>query len=144
MIGKKVMVIGAKDSLLKENFQNTYLKESGYRIINNYFSFSKVQLTDLKLSDKNLSFLAKSPQNYLSLFQQSQHANTEILFAVMTPDVGVEYIPTGLTVKNIRKEEQQFSIDFPLNLKEGQIVKLAIESSVEPSLNSTSIKWNNN
>ncbi len=143
LIGKKVIVIGAKDSLLKDTFQHGYLKESGYTFVEHYFSFSKVQLKDLELKDNKLSFLAKSPENYLPLFQLADYANARILFAVITPDVGVEYIPTGLTVKEIFKEEQQFDIAYPLNLKKGQIVKLAIESSVDPSLNSTSIKLKN-
>ncbi|MGZ5253325.1 MAG: ArnT family glycosyltransferase [Flavitalea sp.] len=140
LIGKKVIVIGAKDSLLTGNFQHAYLEKSGYRIIDNYFSFSKVQLKDLELSGNKLSFLAKSPANYLSLFKNPEYANVKILFAVITPDVRVEYIATGLSVSDIQNEEQQFNIDFPLNFKEGQLVKLAIESSVDPSLNSISIK----
>lgn len=143
LIGKKVIVVGAKDTVLKETFQHVYLKESGYCIVENYFSFSKVQLKDLELTGNKLSFLAKSPKNYLQLFQEPGYSNSRILFAVITEDVGIEYVPTGLTVRDFRSEEQQFTIDFTLNLKEGQIVKLAIESSVDPSLNSTSIKLKN-
>lgn len=140
LIGKNVIVIGAKDSLLKDSFQHVYLKESGYTIVENYFSFSKVQLKDLELKENKLSFLAKTPANYLPLFKLTNYANVRILFAVITEDVGIDYIPTGLTVRDIRSEEQQFTINYPLNIKEGQIVKLAIESSVDPSLNSTSLK----
>jgi hypothetical protein len=143
LIGKRVIVIGAKDSILKETFEHVYLKESGFSIIDNYFSFSKVQLKNLKLSGNKLYFLAKSPKNYLPLFQESKYANSKILFAVITPDMGVEYFPTGLTVRNILNEEQLFTINYTLDLKEGQILKLAIESSVDPSLNSTSVKLKN-
>ncbi len=142
LIGKKVLVAGRKDSILNGTFKNNYLKESGYAMIDNYYSFSKIQFTDLKLNDDKLTMLIKSPGNYLPYYQMEQYSNVPVYFAVITPDVGIEYIETGLTLKDIRSERQQVEIPYTIEVKEDQKVKIAVGASVGKSLNSVAIGQN--
>lgn len=140
LFGKKVLVSGRKDSVLKSSFEHVHLKESGYALIEDYYSFSKIQFTEMKVKDRNLTMLVKSPANYLPLFDDQQYRDVPVYFAVITPDVGVEYFPTGLTLKNIRKERQVVKVPFALALKNGQKVKIAVGARVGVSLNSSEVK----
>ncbi len=143
LFGKKVMVMGRKDSILFNKFFNhQVLKESGLMFIDDYYSFSKVQFTDLKIENGYMNFKSKSPANYLGLFQEKTYDTASILFAAIEPNVGVYYYSTGLTVKDIRSERQDFNVKVPAVLMQKKIIKLAITSSIpgHPSLNSTNAK----
>lgn len=170
LVGKRVFVIGRKDSIVfTRTFNNPVLKESGATEVERYFSFSKVQFTDMEWSDvklagsskitqgkgntpgtsisgspikaSQLTFLAKSPVHYLDWFKQSPYKDVDILLAAIEPNVGVTYFKTGLTVRDIRTDRQRMQFMLPEGIPSDRILKLCIESCIEgqPSLNSTAI-----
>lgn len=157
LIGKPAFIIGRKDPVvLNQGFRNSVLKESGATRVNKYFSFSKVQFINVKLLNSSSSgdllesntiqgpqvgFESKTPAHYLQWFQQPTYMNAAILLAAIEPNVGVIYYQTGLMVKDIRSERQQFQFRMPGGIPANRILKLCIESCVEgqPSLNSTAI-----
>ncbi len=143
LFGKRAFVMGRKDSMLfTHQFAIPVLKESGATVIDNYYSFSRIQFVDPELRNDSLYFTARTPAGYLKLMQNRPYADAKIQLAVITPNVGVEYLNTGLTVMHIRKTEQQLVVPFPVNIPKDKVVKLVIESAVKghPSLNSTAVK----
>jgi len=145
LIGKPAYVIAEEDPFLTDSIPGSSYKHKHGKKIDNYFSFSKVQVSyekaeNIDRSSIHLACKVESPQNYLPLFQQAPYDTASLYIAVYKKGEtdASWYIPSGFTVKQITKTKMNISISGPHQLNPGRYrAKMAISSCIPgyPSVN---------
>ena len=144
LIGKKVMVVGIYDSVIRTN-HFTRLVNNASTVYDPYFSFSKINIRfegKPLLENKQLTVegVINTPPGYLPFFQHQPFDTSSILLAFEDDDEKIIFIPTGLTVRQIKQERQSFHVQAPVDLPTGRYtLRFAISSCIPgiPSMNST-------
>jgi hypothetical protein len=140
LIGKKVLVVGRKDSVLNRSLTDPRFEGAGYQLIDSYYSFSKVKFEGFGRVGKELTFKVQAPTNYVAFFQDPAYQQVPILYALITPNKGIQYLPTGLSLKDIRENGQLLKASNIPPVRKHQVLKISIGTAVElPSLNSSII-----
>ena len=146
LIGKQVYVIGPVRELRGEPILSNYYRDQNGRIVDKYFSFSKVRFNEVSdpwLSNNKilLSTTINIPSHYTSYFQQFPYDTCSIQLAVYNEDGDfVQYISSGIRVKSLKKSTESINLGFDHSLSPGiYTAKLAISTCLPgiPSLNST-------
>ena len=143
LIGKPVLVTGKYDStVLNTRVNLPGFNNAGMRIIDPFYSFSKVELKNIEVLGRNanlpVKFSIKSPQHYLSFFRASPADTAQVQLAVYYKDT-VLYFPSSFTMKSVTSTLYHATTVFKTSLTSGMYkARLAISSSIHghPSLNS--------
>lgn len=151
LIGKKVYVIGPKREFRGESLPLAFFRGQDGRQVDNYYSFSKIRFTNITepwISEDKILLAAKMdvPGHYLPYFQQTPYDTCSVLLALYNEEGDfVDYLPTGLKLKNITKEKAIVNLGAQYQLIPGvYTAKLAISTCLTgiPSLNSTGFAVN--
>lgn len=117
---------------------------SGDGFIPNYYSFSKVQISDINaIADGDrltLTFVTKAPQHYLKFFSSHPYDTASIYIAVYKNNDLLKYISTGIKIKSISDSLQRHQCSFHFKTPKSNVTyKLAISTclSGRPSVNSS-------
>jgi hypothetical protein len=145
-LGRKVYLIGNRqdDSLFKEKFTSVRLSLNGGLAFKNFYSFSRVLFSKIKVTSTdsnqlNISFQSKTPSGYLPYFQQPPYDTAQVYLAVFRKKQFVEYHPINVKLKDILSNTQQHIVHVMLDLRTGTYqCKFALSSCAPgyPSLNS--------
>ena len=149
IIGRPVYAVGARSDLFRDSIPgNRYMENGGYRI-DNYFSFSKVQITNIReeLITKDLiqlTCIILAPEHYLPYFQLQPFDRAAVVMAVYDRwgDVA-EYLTSSFTLKQLNEARTVTTISARHSLPAANYtIKLGIVSCIAgfPSLNSSAIK----
>jgi hypothetical protein len=145
-LGKTVYLVGKNENKrFSENFSSPRLSSDGGIVIKNYYSFSRVLFSNIKVTANdaaqvNISFESKTPAGYLSCFTQQPYDTAQVYLAIFRKKQFVKYYPVNMKLKDISLESQENRFNINLDLSKGTYqCKLAISSCVPgfPSLNST-------
>ena len=144
MLNKKVFIAGWKGPVFPAEFSDSYLKQYGSRIVDNYYSFSKVRLVDagvtsVKAGVAALQFRAEFPDHYLHAFNTPGMDTASLHLAILRENQPVIFFPAGMSVKEL-KSGAEFRLRVPVTLGKGaHYARLAISSCMPgyPSVNST-------
>jgi hypothetical protein len=150
LIGKPAYVLCARSSFFSDSIPGKQYQGDGGARVEDYFSFSKVQITSVRpetINNKTLRFTCEiqCSSGYLPYFQQQPY-DTAMVFVTIYDKRGnvAEYLPSKFTVKQIVQTETTASISCSHQLSSGiYTAKMAISSCIPgfPSLNSSSFKF---
>ena len=143
LFGKPALVTGKFDtSILKYRVKLPGFDSAGMRVIDPFYSFSKVQLKNIQMlshsSSVTLRFSINAPQHYLRLFQTSPADTANLQLAVYRKN-GVFYYPSSFAISSVVIPISNAEAVFKTTLPAGAYkARLAISSAVpgHPSLNS--------
>jgi hypothetical protein len=143
LYGKEVLVTGKFDtSILNKRVNLPGFDSAGMRIIEHYYSFSKVQLKNIQVlrqqSPVPVRFSIEAPLHYLTYFQNFPSDTATIQLAVYTKD-SIYYFPSSFAISTIVAPLSRAEAVFNTSLLKGTYkARLAISSAVagHPSLNS--------
>jgi hypothetical protein len=114
-------------------------------IVANYFSFSKVFFTKIKILSQSRSAVCiaatiTSPPHYLPYFQRTPYLRTPIYLALYENGDVKELINTGAVVQDITNECQQLEFTIPFQFEPGKhVARFCVGSYIPgyPSVNSS-------
>lgn len=140
---KEVLIVGWR-SVFTENFVHPYLQELGSRVIDNYYSFSRVRLTEpdiraMSADEQELSFQVEYPKVYQQYFQDPMMDSASVYLSLLRENQPVILFATGIKVNEFQKDKI-FRVRVPVSAAKGKHhVKLAITSRIQgfPTVNST-------
>jgi hypothetical protein len=144
-IGRPAFVFGAYDRYFFNNgFLSRNGEKNGARFIPLFYSFSKVFMDDIKVSEVDSSnvsvhFSTKTPSEYLPLFQQAPYDTASVYISVYKNNQVFRYVPSGMKVRDIVRKQQQNIVTVDMPLPPGDYMcKFAISNCLpgRPSLNS--------
>lgn len=144
LLNKKVFIAGWKGPAFTEEFNDKYLVQYGSRIVDNYYSFSKVRLVDAGVASvengiAELKFSAEFPEHYLQAFNTPGMDTASLYLALLRENQPVIFFPAGMSVKELHGDAE-FRLQVPVTLDKGtHYARLAISSCMPgyPSVNST-------
>lgn len=145
-LGKTVYLVGKNDNkTLSESFISPRLSSDAGAVIDNFYSFSRILFTNIKVTcgdsaQLNITFQSKTPAGYLSLFTQQPYDTAQVYLAVFRKKQFVKYYPVNMTLKDISLESQKNVVNVTLDLPKGTYYcKIAVSTRIPgyPSLNST-------
>jgi hypothetical protein len=147
LLGRTVYVIGDYDSVyLNEKIRAVEFENNGGRIVDSFYSFSRVQfrnIRDIRVEDGKVSLSSKItiPAHYFPYFNKAPYNSATILLAILDEnDVGTYYLcPTILS--DVTATDTEMRLSFPAALPKGKHkARLGITSRMPefPSLNSAS------
>jgi hypothetical protein len=147
LFGKSVLVTGKFDTtILKHRVKLPGFDSAGMCVIDQYYSFSKVQLKNIKvfnhISSVPIRFSISAPQHYLRLFQTYPADTAHIQLAVYKKD-SILYYPSSFLIRSVATPVSTANAIFKTTLPSGRYkARLAISSAVHghPSLNSLSFE----
>lgn len=147
LIGKEVMVIGPKNDLFAGNILSAIYKNNGYRIVEDYFSFSKIRFQGISIKNTDSVLLqckVDFPGNYAAYFHEKPYDSCHVLVALYDDRGDVfQIIPTNTTLSMMPVQSKEISLSFMPVVAPGKYnAKLAVSSCLPgyPSLNSTVFK----
>ena len=126
LIGRQVYLISKRDSVLYAPLNLKYYPGTDTGVINNFFSFSKIRFTDVKIPLANestliLNCLIKTPPGYLSFFKKDPFDTANIYMAFYDARGEVSsYVKSNFGVKQITDPVLRTSISWPLSLAAGK------------------------
>ncbi len=150
LIGKPAYVIASRSAFFSDSIPGKQYNGNGGTRIENYYSFSKVQLTTIrkKLITNTLLEIdctLQSPPSYLLFFQQKPFDTASIAIAIYDKRGDVTgYIYSNFKMNQVIKTEMAVTLSCNHQLAAGiYTAKLAISSCIEgfPSLNSSAFKF---
>ena len=150
LIGNPAYVIGAKSSLFTDSIPGNQYRGNGGTKIENFFSFSKVQISSIReelINKELLRFSCKiqSPSSYINFFQQQPFDTSTVSIAIYDKRGDVSgYLSSKYTVKQITEIGISAIISYRHQLSPGSYTaRMAISSCLPglPSLNSGSFKF---
>lgn len=150
LIGRPVYVICGRSSVFTDSIPGNQYRGDGGKRIENYFSFSKVQITSIReelISGEIIQFTCRiqSPAAYLSFFKQAPYDTATVSLAIYDKRGDVaRYLHSAFTVQKISEEDIKTTIAFIHQLPAGNYTaKMGISSCVAgfPSVNSSSIRF---
>lgn len=148
LIGKPAMVIGPKNDLFNGELTSTIYKNNGYRLVDIYFSFSRILFQNIA-AEVTDSIRIKSrmdyPENYRKFLAQTPYDTCQILLALYDDRGDVfRLIPTHITLAKAQQQAEDLRLAIPQSaITPGRYnAKLAISSCLPgyPSVNSTVFK----
>lgn len=148
-IGRDAYVFGQYDKhFFNDGFVLRNGDRNGGRLIRDYYSFSKLRIDGIKVTgidSKNVSvsFVTKTPEEYLTYFRQNPYDTACVYLAVYRKNQVLKYVNSNMTVKDIGKAQQQNNVSFEMKLPDGEYeCKLAISTCLpgHPSLNSSGFR----
>jgi hypothetical protein len=148
-IGRAAYVFGQYDKrFFNDGFVLRNGDRNGGRLIPDYYSFSKlridgIEVTRIDSNNVSVSFLTKTPDEYLDYFRRSPYDTASVYLAIYQQNKVVKYANSNMTVKDIQKAEQQNNVTFNLQMPEGDYeCKLAVSTCLPGhlSLNSSGFK----
>lgn len=151
LIGKPVYAIGSGSEIFNDSIPSVcYKNKKGVRI-DNYFSFSKIRINNIREELVNSSIIQftcniETPAHYLPLVQKAPYDTASIVITIYNKRGDVlSYLPTSFKVNNIREEKMQTTIVCNNHgLAAGWYsVRLGISSCLPgyPSLNSSNFRF---
>ncbi len=150
LIGKPAYVIGPRTNYFNDTIPAPRHEGNGGRVIDNYFSFSKVMIKNIReeyIGKGTIQFtcIIEAPSHYLPYFQSSSYDSSSIWIAIYDRKDDVSsYINTGFTVKAIRDSSGTYTLSSLHKLPAGTYhAKFAISTCIPgfPSLNSSGFKF---
>ena len=150
LIGKPAYVIGTKSFLFSDSIPGRQYRGNGGTKIENFFSFSKVQITSIReelINKELLRFTChiQSPTSYLNFFQQQPFDTASISITIYDKRGDVAgYLSSNFTVKQITETEVSAKVSCSHQLSPRiYTARMAISSCLAgfPSLNSSSFKF---
>lgn len=143
-IGRPVFAFSQYNKYFNNGFLLRTGEKNGARFIPQYYSFSRVMITDIETEqvERTLSvkFKVHSPEQYLQYFREAPYDTSSIYITIYQHDTVAMYLNTGLKVNALKKAIEQQVVTFPLPIGAGEYAcKLAISSCLpgRPSLNSS-------
>ncbi len=149
LIGKTVYFIGHDSPVFHDTIPFAKYKKDGGLIVPDYYSWSKLRVTEIKkefVNRETLQFTAtiKSPENYLSLLQEKGKDTASVLFVIYNNRGDVtQYIPSAVRVGSLKETNQPVTLAAKHQLSPGEYnVRIGITTCLPgfPSLNSTGFK----
>ncbi len=147
LIGKPVLVIGPKNDFFSGEIQSAIYQNNGYKLIENYFSFSKIRFQDITTASGNTTTLKSRieyPPAYSEYFRQKPYDTCHVWVALYDDRGDVfQLIPTNTTLSTISGQSKDITLTFQPRVGLGKYnAKLAVSSCLPgyPSLNSTVFK----
>jgi hypothetical protein len=149
LLGKKIAALSPYDYSYYKDSVSTPLGTTGMLIVDSFYAFSKLniispaqlQVLDNTVKDCQLHFSVE--QAYLSAFQSPQLKSLEVKLVIVHDDHIVGEFPVNIRLSDIRQKEQSITTTFKVHMPKGKYVarySLPSVLSIDPSLNSTSVK----
>lgn len=150
LMGREVYVVGAYDPFILHNkFTSDRLENLGGSTISNYYSFSRVLIDGIGVSEINDSirsvrFRIITPENYLPKLRYAPYDTAGIYLSVYDKKKLVTHIHSNITMKDITETRQENIASFKFNdVPPGEyICKFSISSWLpyKLSMNSSGFK----
>ncbi|RYY70663.1 MAG: glycosyltransferase family 39 protein [Chitinophagaceae bacterium] len=150
LLGKTVYALGRYDPyILKDTVQGKGEQINGGAFIDSFFSFSKVQFTDIENVSASQGIVSLDceisvPPHYLKVFRLPPYNRALIQIAIVNNDTVPDYFSTNVSVDQIRQLKTKMRLSVAVPIEKGEYLgRLATESRIrnQPTLNSATFSF---